>query len=293
MMMQYEYYNLCPFYVIDEIEPIATCDDQLNVSVGSAGGDSGYGYARVYAADIDEGSWDNCSPVGLVTRRFVKEADIETFEAATGIDLDEMDTAPLSKPGTSLDGERGVFTPWADYVDFICIDAHNYVLIELGVWDDANMDGYFNDEVVEWHGLALTDNFNKCWLEVLVEDKIAPICEAPHAVTVKCSDVPYYATLPEDGAVWADLSESEQDNIKRWFGELQDEHNTYPKAWDNCYAEVEMIDVEFDLICGTGTVTRTFQAYEVKADGTRGRTSEYLYSGDHIDSLPRLLHHFP
>ena len=270
-----DYYGLCPFYVIDEIEPVATCDDQLNVSVGSSGGDSGYGYARVYAADIDEGSWDNCSPVALVVRRFVKEADIETYEAATGVDLPSM-TDVLDKPGTSVDGERGVFTPWIDYVEFICNDAHTYVLIELGVFDDANMDGKYDfNEVYPFEGAPFkqADNFNKCWLEVLVEDKIAPICQAPHDITEKCDDVPYYATLPEDGSTWADLSEGEQDNIKRWFGELQDAHNTYPKAWDNCYAEIEMIDVEFNLHCGAGTITRIFQAYEVKADGTRGKTS--------------------
>ena len=269
--------DYCPFYVIDEIEPVAVCDDQLNVSVGSgSGADSGYGYARIYAADIDEGSWDNCSPVALVVRRFVKEASIETFEAATGVDLPEM-TFALDKPGTTLDGERGVWTPWIDYVEFICDDTHDYVLIELGVFDDANMDGKYDfNEVAPFPGAPFKqkDNFNKCWLEVLVEDKIDPICQAPHDLTVKCDEVPYFATLPQDRTTtWAELSDTEKDNIVRWFGELQVAENTFPKAWDNCYAEVEMIDVIFDIHCGAGTITRVFQAYEVKADGTRGKTS--------------------
>ena len=269
--------DLCPFYVIDEIEPVAVCDDQLNVSVGSgSGADSGYGYSRVYAYDIDEGSWDNCSPVALVTRRFVVEESIETFEAATGMDLPST-IITLDKPESSLHDSRGVFTPWIEYVEFICEDTHQEVLIELGVFDDANMDGKYDfNEVAPFPGAPFKqkDNFNKCWMEILVEDKIDPICQAPHDITVKCDEVPYFATLPQDRTTtWSELTDVEKDNIVRWFGELQVANNTFPKAWDNCYAEVEMIDVIFDIHCGAGTITRVFQAYEVKPDGTRGKTS--------------------
>jgi hypothetical protein len=38
----------CPFTVVDNIAPVAVCDDDLHISVG------GEGYARVYAEDIDE-----------------------------------------------------------------------------------------------------------------------------------------------------------------------------------------------------------------------------------------------
>ena len=56
----------CPFEVIDQIEPIAICDDQLNVSIG--GGNIVPGQpagARIFVDDIDEGSWDNCGEVTL------------------------------------------------------------------------------------------------------------------------------------------------------------------------------------------------------------------------------------
>ena len=112
------------------------------------------------------------------------------------------------------------------------------------------------------------DNFNTCWLETLVEDKIAPICEAPHDITIRCDQVPFFATLPEDGTKWSDLDADEQDNIRRWFGDLQTEFNTFPKAWDNCNADVAMIDVRFNLHCKAGTVTRVFQATDAF-----GRTS--------------------
>lgn len=56
----------CPFEIIDQIEPIAICDDQLNVSIG--GGNIMPGQpagARIFAHDVDEGSWDNCGEVTL------------------------------------------------------------------------------------------------------------------------------------------------------------------------------------------------------------------------------------
>ena len=81
----------CDFRVVDEVEPVAICDDDLNISIG------GQGYARVYAEDVDEGSYDNCGPVTIDVRR-----------------------------------EGGV---WGPHVDFDCADVHTEVRIELRATD--------------------------------------------------------------------------------------------------------------------------------------------------------------
>ena len=246
--------GLCPFTVEDNIEPIAVCNDQLNVSIGSgSNGDAGLGFARVYAEDVDEGSNDACSEVFIQVRRFVPQEIAELFVEGSDLALEGYPNSPvtINKPGTEANGQSGFYTYFEDYVDFICADVGQKVVVELGVWDDADMNGQYETG---------KDNFNSCWLETLVEDKIAPICQAPHDITVRCDEVPFYATLPEDGTLWTELSDSEKDNIRRWFGELQDAFNTYPKAWDNCSADVAMIDVEFDLHCKAGKVVRYFQA---------------------------------
>ena len=60
----------CPFEVIDQIEPVAVCDDQLNVSIGGGNIVPGQpAIARVYAEDVDEGSWDNCGDVSIAIFR--------------------------------------------------------------------------------------------------------------------------------------------------------------------------------------------------------------------------------
>ncbi|WP_421947075.1 SdrD B-like domain-containing protein [Phaeodactylibacter xiamenensis] len=60
----------CPFSVIDDIEPVAVCDDQLNVSIGGGNIVPGQpALARVFASDVDEGSWDNCGDVSIAIFR--------------------------------------------------------------------------------------------------------------------------------------------------------------------------------------------------------------------------------
>jgi hypothetical protein len=60
----------CPFSVIDQIEPVAVCDDQLNVSIGGGNIVPGQpALARVFAEDVDEGSWDNCGDVSIAIFR--------------------------------------------------------------------------------------------------------------------------------------------------------------------------------------------------------------------------------
>ncbi len=172
------YYD-CEFAVVDNIAPVAVCDDDLHISVG------GEGYARVYAEDVDEGSNDNCELVSIEVRR------------AGGV--------------------------WGLWVDFDCDDVHNYVTIELRVWDASG-------------------NSNICWLEVLVEDKINPYCHAPHNTTLHCDD---------DALHHIDWDAAAQ--LNEVFG----------SAWaeDNCNATADQISVNNNLNdCGWGTVVRTFQA---------------------------------
>ncbi|MBK8878929.1 MAG: hypothetical protein IPN74_10375 [Haliscomenobacter sp.] len=52
-------------------------------------------------------------------------------------------------------GVATIMTPWLDYAEFFCCDLGNKVIVELGGWDKAG-------------------NFNYCWSEQLIEDKVLP-----------------------------------------------------------------------------------------------------------------------
>ncbi len=95
----------CPFCVMDEINPVAVCDDDLNLSIG------GDGYGRLYAEDVDEGSNDNCGILLLEVRRMIYMED---------------DCTPIAEP---------YFTPWAPFVEFSCCDVGSVIEVELRVTD--------------------------------------------------------------------------------------------------------------------------------------------------------------
>jgi hypothetical protein len=198
----------CAFRVVDLIEPTAICNNQLNISLG------GNGQARVFATDINEGSNDNCGAVLIKVRRQPQAGS----------------TAPIAEN-----------TPWSDFVDFSCADAatsatpNRRVRVELRVWDDANRNGVAGDA---------GDLFSTCWLDVLVEDKVRPVCYAPHAMTVSCDALPANFTAT-DTVMLAQLFNG----------------TNPPSATDNCSATVRELTPIVNLHdCGWGTIRRRFQA---------------------------------
>ena len=240
---------LCAFEVIDDIEPIAVCDDNLVLSLGGNGSNYiGGGVGRIYAQDIDEGSWDNCSEVTVQVRRFIREEALELFESLSDLPVSSTKTQ-LNMPGAAANGQSGYWTAFADYVDFICYDVSDDIVIELGVTDASS-------------------NFNSCMMETSVEDKTAPICSAPHDIVINCDEIEFTVNLPEDETTWSNLPESEQAFILNWFEALDTQNNSFAEAADNCNATVQMTNVDFNIHCKSGNIVRYFQATD-----DNGRTS--------------------
>ena len=199
----------CPFVVEDQVAPTAACNTQLSISIGNE-------TARIFANDVDEGSSDNCSSdVKLEVRR--------------------------SYP-------NGSWSVWADYIDFTCADVHEFVTIELRVWDDKNGDGIPGNtvEVTNCGGepLSIMDNENMCWMEIQVADEISPVCVPPHDETLHCSDV-------------AALQLVQNLENEEWLNT----HFGNGSATDNCDAAGAQVGIINGLTdCGWGTITRQFNA---------------------------------
>ena len=85
--------------VVDEVAPVAVCDEHTVVSLTSAN------TAKIYAYTFDDGSHDNCGDVHFEVRR--------------------MGNNPCGPP-----------YGWGDYVHFCCADVGNTVMVSLRVWDE-------------------------------------------------------------------------------------------------------------------------------------------------------------
>lgn len=96
----------CTFCVEDQTEPVADCNEQLNVSL------SHDGFVRVLATSVDEGSWDNCAIESMEVRRLIT-------------------VGPGCTPVDST------YSDWAPHADFTCCDIDSLVAIELLVIDTA------------------------------------------------------------------------------------------------------------------------------------------------------------
>ncbi|MTB52277.1 DUF11 domain-containing protein [Lewinella sp. W8] len=207
-IIRYSYTDVCgnagftdvDFIVEDRTEPIAICEDALNVSLTSANESGGpsEGFARLVPEDIDAGSYDDCGDVTLQIGR-VRQLENGTYELLPG----------------AVYGEEVILT---------CADIGT-VLIGLRVEDGSG-------------------NVNFCWLDVLVEDKIAPTCIAPADINMSCID--YNAELP------ADLSEATSEELDAAFGAAT--------LVDNCGGTIEQTISGDVNSCGVGQFTRTFTA---------------------------------
>jgi len=96
----------CGFCIADQIDPVASCDDEVNVSIGMNGN------LRIFPAQIDEGSWDNCQIDSFSVRRRV------------GVDDNCQAVAPF-------------YTPWSSFVELNCCAVNSTVAVELLVVDTA------------------------------------------------------------------------------------------------------------------------------------------------------------
>lgn len=203
-------------YVADEIKPVAIAKEYTVASVIEYGDEDdieGGAIAKVFAPSIDNGSWDMCTEVYLEVRRIDenneplldicdRDDDLVTNEYAT-------DSPAAAYPEDDRD-DRG----YAPFVKFCCDDVGESHMVELRVWDDANMDGIYG---------SYGDNYNVTWGWVKVEDPNPPRYTLED-VTVYCHDPYddeglfddlYYSKLEFDGACYEPEVEIEGPH---WFG---------------------------------------------------------------------------
>ena len=144
--------------------------------------------------------------------------------------FDQTDCSPLEP----------YFSEWADEQFFSCCDIQDSVRLELLVTD-------------------LQGNTNTCWLNVLVEDKLAPFCLAPDDATVTCVEWPLLFSGDIEDAYSTDFAGTSL-MMNELFGGAD--------GTDNCAVDtlVELAPNIQINECGWGTITRRFAAWQWNGD---------------------------
>ncbi|MFT6359190.1 MAG: subtilisin-like proprotein convertase family protein, partial [Saprospiraceae bacterium] len=227
--------------LFDKVPPVAICDEitQISITNSNANGNS---CSSLAASTLDDGSYDNCTDVHFLVAR--------------------MNNADPTNNGN-------IYTP---FEDFCCSDIPGPVQVILLVMDDVAWDIYLNsygqvqsDGQLGLRGarLDLTNDdgtlldmdgrWNFCMVEVLVEDKLAPVVVCPANATLTCdefADNLEVALLACDGD---DACES----IAMTAGGYGD-----VTAFDNCSVETTpTVTVTTDQ-CGVGSVVRSFSGVD-------------------------------
>jgi len=180
--------------VIDRSAPVAVAKQNIVLSLTS-GSRPGDGTAKLYAWQVDNGSYDHCTGVKLEIRRIGSSVpscgnvgnngtnNNATFNHSPADNLPGVWAHPEDTRGsTVLDTDNG------EFVMFCCEDIPANEIgavhqVELRVWDDGNMNGIIGDNQ-DINGMR--DNYNTTWADIRVENKYPPQIVCPPDVTVTC-----------------------------------------------------------------------------------------------------------
>ena len=182
-----------------------------------------------------------CDQKTVVTLTIDGTAKIEAYTFDDGshdncmLDRFEVKRMDNGVPCSTPNGDQ-----WGPYVFFCCKDIGKTIMVSLQVWDKSG-------------------NSNTCMVEVVVQDKIAPVIFCPPNITVSCTFD--YSDVKVFGNVVTDISLRKpiviNDPGLKANGPLQDGY-----AYDGCGARVNELAPRFNLKCGSGTITRNFEAID-------------------------------
>jgi len=218
------------FIIRDVASPSAICLDALSVSLGNR--DTSF----IYADALDGGSWDMCEVDTILVRRTLCE-DISTYQGS-------INPYVINKLGVNIDP-----VGWGAHLGFTCCDVHHPIFAELLVIDKKG-------------------NFNTCWVNVKVEDKIHPICQPMPPVAAFCDE--YHR---EDLGSETDLNDNEDFDSREWIplvGELETFYNANfgnpaLTCEDNLVCNDLMMEQEYQLIrkdCGEVNIKRRYRVID-------------------------------
>jgi subtilisin-like proprotein convertase family protein len=237
--------------VIDASSPVAVA--KQNIVISLSGDAAGNGSAKLYGWQIDNGSYDHCTPVTFEVRRLSGGAcdnfgangthnNNSTYNNHNGF-TSEVPGRVWFHPMDNMQDTDG-----GEFVKFCCDDIPSGAEfglhdVEMRVWDDGNMNGVYGDnEIIN----GLKDNYNTTWVTIRVENKLPPVLVCPPDVTVTC-DMELNLSLDQDTAV--DSVDLRMTGIATAYDLCSGLSVTYRDAWVGAN----------NPVCKNGVVRRTFK----------------------------------
>ncbi|MDQ3142182.1 MAG: HYR domain-containing protein [Bacteroidota bacterium] len=168
--------------VPDNVPPVAVCDKRTVVSI-TGNQSPGENYTKVFAENLDNGSFDNCTP-HVFFKAIRMEELLGTNNGSTrdnlvscgGLNGDD-DPDPVLAPGNQI--------YFDDFVKFCCADVGNTVMVVLRVFDVEPGNGPIHPRRMNQGG-NLFNRYSDCMVEVEVQDKAIPTVIAPPDIVVSC-----------------------------------------------------------------------------------------------------------
>lgn len=257
--------------VVDDIAPVPVTLQNIVVSLSPGYDANGVadGQAKLFIESVNNGSFDNCTPIRMELRRTNKALDkfngVALPDAPScgniGIDnhnnnitFNNLIPASSTMPYNVKDNDGGEFvkfccedvvTPGADVDGNGTLDT-GYHMVVLRVWDDGNRDGIVGN---------VGDNFNDSWVNVKVEFKAAPVITCPVDATIYCDwAIP---TNPQNGTPGA------INNAAISVNGVEFVKTGLPSAYGVCTnPDIKFWDRVSTDQCGIGNIQRTFQITE-------------------------------
>ena len=168
--------------VIDNTPPIAVCDQKTFVSI-TGNQTQGENFAKAFAEDFDQGSFDNCSP-----HVFFKVIRMEQLRGTNnGSNANQADNGTNcaginGDDNALLDGNQIYFD---DHVKFCCSDVGKTIMVVFRVFDIEPGVGPIPPNRMNSGGV-LFNHYSDCMVEVEVQDKSVPTVVPPPNIVVSC-----------------------------------------------------------------------------------------------------------
>ncbi len=231
----------------DRVPPVVVCDEITEIVITNNGQNTGSSCSRLYAEDLDDGSYDNCTPIYFLMAKMDDSFSQDIYNRCYYPHRDFCcdDVGDNTVIVLVLDQDPSLF--YNTNIGSPALGCNEPTPNFPSLFLSPNSIGNF---VVPGTNQLVPVNYNTCMVTVQVTDKLPPVLvNCPGNERISC-DL-YASNLETQLANAADMEE-QCDILSAYFGTAE--------YFDNCIANVECeVDIDLDQ-CLEGEIERVWSA---------------------------------